>query len=261
MKTERNNPPIALICKPNRCFSFTSGMVYKLVLILFFNLSLLVSGLQSQPAWSRGEQIFSISFETAMQRAESALRAEGYVNIFTQANIKAGYKGNNTAIILCNEAQGGRQWINIVVSSITSDQGVPGYERERLQAQMNNSGSNPLPPQTPPQPPPPPPPPPPVNQNVDWTKSADTYRGKIGQRFTFSCPVADYPGHRLYGTDIYTDDSSICIAGVHAGAISLSGGMVTIEIRGAQNTFQSSSRNGISSSSFGYWPGSFVVVR
>ncbi len=251
MKTELNHKSIAFIYKAHLCFSFTSRMLYKFVLTLVFYLFIFVSALQSQPAWSRGEQIFSISFETAMQRAESALRAEGYVNIFTQANIKAGYKGNNTAVIMCNEAQGGRQWINIVVSSITSDPGVPGYERERLQAQMNNSGGNT----------PPPPQPPTANQNIDWYKSAETYRDKIGQRFTFACPAADYIGHRLYGTDIYTDDSCICIAGVHAGAIPSSGGLVTIEIRGAQNSFQGSNRNGAVSNSFGGWPGSFVVVR
>ena len=114
---------------------------HRSVLTIFLSLFTFHLSLLSQPAWSRGEQLLSISFETAMQRAETALRAEGYVNIYTQANIKAGYKGSNTAVFMCNEAPGGRQWINIVVSSITNDAGVPGYERERLQAQMNNAGS------------------------------------------------------------------------------------------------------------------------
>ena len=202
----------------------------------------------SPPAWSRGEQLLPISYETAMQRADAALRAEGYVNIFTQANIKAGYKGNNSAVIISNDAPNGKQWINIVVTSITSDAGVPGYERERLQAQMNNAGGY-VPPQTPP------------SQNIDFSKTAEEFRGKIGQRFTFLCAKVDYIGHRLYGTDIYTDDSCICTAGVHAGVIPYSGGMVTIEIRGAQNSFQGSNRNGANSSSWGVWPGSFVIVR
>ncbi len=238
------------------CFAFAKSMLFscsrtkahRSVLIVFLSFFLLLRSINSQPAWSRGEQLLPISFETAMQRAETALRAEGYVNIYTQANIKAGYKGSNTAIFMCNEAPGGRQWINIVVSSITNDAGVPGYERERLQAQMNNAGGY-VPPPTPP------------SQNIDFSKSAEEFRGKIGQRFTFSCAKVDYIGHRLYGTDIYTDDSCICAAGVHAGVIPYSGGMVTIEIRGEQNSFQGSNRNGAISNSFNYWPGSFVFVR
>ncbi len=199
------------------------------------------------PSWSRGEQLLPITFDDAIARAERALKSEGYVNLFRHTNFIAGYKDLHTAVIMCNNAPDGKQWINIVVTSITNDSGIPGREREKLQSQMNTgNGTTKIDD---------------IIKNIDWYKSAEEFRGKFGERFTFTCPVNDYPGHRLYGTDIYSDDSSICLAGVHAGAITFSGGKVTIEIKRAQDSFQGSVRNGATSNSFASWPGSFSIVK
>ena len=66
---------------------------------------------------------------------------------------------------------------------------------------------------------------------------------------------------QLYGTDVYTDDSSICTAAVHAGLISFqAGGSVTIEIRQGQSSYAGSARNGVTSKGYGSWNGSFVFV-
>jgi hypothetical protein len=100
-----------------------------------------------------------------------------------------------------------------------------------------------------------------ITTPMNWNRSAEEFRGKNYQQFSFSCPVNDYIGHRLYGIDIYTDDSSICTAGVHAGVITYAGGMVTIEIRPGLSAYKGSVRNGATSSSWGEWPGSFIVVR
>lgn len=95
-----------------------------------------------------------------------------------------------------------------------------------------------------------------------WTTQADTYRGKNGQRFTYYFPPGGTASGRLWGTDVYTDDSSIGTAAVHAGLITFqNGGTVTIEIRAGQPAYQASTRNGITSSSYGSWSGSFVFVR
>lgn len=96
---------------------------------------------------------------------------------------------------------------------------------------------------------------------MDWYKSAVEYRGKNYQRFTFICPKVDYIGHRLYGTDVYTDDCSICAAGVHTGAITYEGGTVTIEIRPGLDSYPGSTRNGAVSNTWGSWPGSFVIIK
>jgi hypothetical protein len=95
---------------------------------------------------------------------------------------------------------------------------------------------------------------------ADWGTNATTLRGRNGQRFGFSCPAGGTAG-RVWGTDVYTDDTSICTAGVHAGMITLAGGgVVTVEIRPGQDSYQASERNGIGSSSYGGWPGSFAVA-
>jgi len=92
-----------------------------------------------------------------------------------------------------------------------------------------------------------------------WILTADFYRGKNGKTYTYNCPPNGVAGN-VWGTDIYTDDSSICTAAVHAGKFTLiSGGTVTIEIRPGENGYFGSTRNGITSSTFtGFWLGSFI---
>lgn len=81
-----------------------------------------------------------------------------------------------------------------------------------------------------------------------------------GQQITYDCPPAGEP-HSVWGTDVYTDDSSVCTAAVHAGVITLDdGGSVTIEMRPGQDSYEASEQNGIESGSWGSWHGSFVVV-
>ncbi len=64
--------------------------------------------------------------------------------------------------------------------------------------------------------------PPPSSTN--WTTNAVSWRGNNGQQFTFDCPPNGTISSSLWGTDTYTDDSSICTAAVHASLISTSSG-------------------------------------
>jgi hypothetical protein len=60
---------------------------------------------------------------------------------------------------------------------------------------------------------------------------------------------------------VYTDDSKVCSAAVHKGLITLAaGGTVTIKILPGRATYLGSTRNGITSSSYGSWPGSYSFV-
>jgi hypothetical protein len=94
----------------------------------------------------------------------------------------------------------------------------------------------------------------------DWRATAVPFRGQTGARIVFTCPKYGTPGS-IWGTDIYTDDSSVCTAAVHAGRITLAGGgSVTIEIRPGQSSYAGSTRNRITSSSYPSWPWSFVIV-
>ena len=95
---------------------------------------------------------------------------------------------------------------------------------------------------------------------TDWGDTTGGTGGEVGERFLFQCP----PGGSdlsIWGTDVYTADSSVCTAAVHAGLITLAaGGAVTIEIRPGQDSYVGSTRNGITSNEYGSWGSSFAFV-
>jgi hypothetical protein len=96
---------------------------------------------------------------------------------------------------------------------------------------------------------------------ISWSTSATEHRSKNGQRFSYSCPASDSLSFALWGTDIYTDDSSVCLAAAHVGLISPQlGGTVTIEILPEQQSYTGSTRNGVTSAGYAYWYGSFRFV-
>jgi hypothetical protein len=80
--------------------------------------------------------------------------------------------------------------------------------------------------------------------------------GDIGDSFIVACP-ADCTQSTVWGTGIYTDDSSICTAAIHAGALGEEGGKVEVTILEGQDSYSASEENGILSSSWGSWPRSF----
>ena len=95
----------------------------------------------------------------------------------------------------------------------------------------------------------------------NWATQADGYRGKNGQRITFTFPGGGTLSSRLWGSDVYTDDSSIATAAVHAGLITPDmGGTVTIEIMPGQGAYRGSFQNGAKSNDYGGWHGSFRFV-
>jgi hypothetical protein len=97
---------------------------------------------------------------------------------------------------------------------------------------------------------------------VGWSDTPQPHFGKIGTRIRYTCPAGGTPSPRIWGTDVYTLDSSTCLAAVHAGLIGYAkGGVVVVEIRGAQDSFVGSIRNGVNSNSYSGFPGSFVLVR
>jgi hypothetical protein len=95
-----------------------------------------------------------------------------------------------------------------------------------------------------------------------WNLNAVEHRAAVGEEFTYDCPPADESRtDTVWGTDVYTDDSSVCTAAVHAGAITVEdGGEVTIEMMPGQALYEYSVQNGIRSRSYGPWGGSFAVV-
>jgi LCCL domain len=91
-----------------------------------------------------------------------------------------------------------------------------------------------------------------------WEANADSLNGKDGETMTLACSP-NGTLHNVWGSDIYTADSSICSAAVHSGLITLEqGGTVTIELRLGRSIYGASERNGVTSQTYGSWPHSFV---
>lgn len=95
------------------------------------------------------------------------------------------------------------------------------------------------------------------------------YQGQPGQQFQFRVTGGAVAvqfggaivGGAVWGSDIYTLDSSLAMAAVHAGVLKNGEtGIVTVAILGPQNSFAASTRNGITSSSWGPFPGAFKFV-
>lgn len=96
---------------------------------------------------------------------------------------------------------------------------------------------------------------------ASWETTATQFRDRTGARIAYQCPAGG-TAHTIWGTDIYSDDSSVCTAGVHVGAITLSrGGTVVIQMRPGESAYSGSTHNGVQSSSYSSWDGSFSVVR
>jgi len=94
---------------------------------------------------------------------------------------------------------------------------------------------------------------------VMWNTSASMVAFEAGKTFKFKCPAGGKES-AVWGTDIYTLDSSVCNAAVHAGKLtSESGGPVTIELRPGESTYKGSMRNGITSNDYGTYGSSYVV--
>jgi len=93
---------------------------------------------------------------------------------------------------------------------------------------------------------------------IAWETTAAGFNGKTGQIYNFRCPEGG-TRHTVWGSDTYTADSSICTAAVHSGLINLSrGGVVTIEIRPGRQTYGSTTRNGIKTTTYGEYARSYV---
>lgn len=100
------------------------------------------------------------------------------------------------------------------------------------------------------------------------------YQGQVGKVFHFRVAGGGragmmaapggmvFIGGAVYGTDMYTLDSSLAMAAVHAGALKMGeSGIVKVTILGPQDAFVASTRNGITSYPWGGYPGAYKVSK
>jgi hypothetical protein len=85
------------------------------------------------------------------------------------------------------------------------------------------------------------------------------YRNRVGSVFEFT--VTGSTGGSVWGTEVYTDDSSVARAAVHAGVLAVGETRtVTVTILPGQPSYPASTRNGVASASWGSWAGSFAFA-
>ncbi|MEO7859305.1 MAG: LCCL domain-containing protein [Nitrospirales bacterium] len=76
---------------------------------------------------------------------------------------------------------------------------------------------------------------------IDWYTRLDRVPGDFHAPLTLLCPPKGNTDMYVWGTDVYTSSSAICVAAVHAGAITLdAGGRVTVILMPKQQTFDPS---------------------
>lgn len=98
---------------------------------------------------------------------------------------------------------------------------------------------------------------PPMNVLPD-PGSVNRFPSRIGGVFYFR--VAGARGGAIWGTDVYTSDSTLAASAVHAGVLKEGqNGVVKVTILPGQPNYQGSTRNGIASYAYGPFPTSFKV--
>jgi len=86
------------------------------------------------------------------------------------------------------------------------------------------------------------------------------FQNEIGKTFTFR--VTGNAAGSAWGTDVYTTDTTLAAAAVHAGLLT-SGqtGVVKVSVVASPQVFVGSTRNGVSSAGYGQYPAAFRVSK
>jgi hypothetical protein len=75
-----------------------------------------------------------------------------------------------------------------------------------------------------------------------------------------SCTCKGNATGSVWGSDTYTADSSICRAAVHSGLIGAAGGDVTVRKMAGCSSYASTTRNGVTTSSWGPFSNSYYFT-
>ena len=74
----------------------------------------------------------------------------------------------------------------------------------------------------------------------------------------YDCTCTGSESGSVWGTDIYTSDSNICVAARHAGVIGAGGGVVHVLGMGGLPGYRGSAQNGVNSSNWGGYHSSYT---
>jgi neutral ceramidase len=82
---------------------------------------------------------------------------------------------------------------------------------------------------------------------IDWGTTIVSVATDYLTPITLECPPAGADRGEIWGNDVYPEDSAICVAGVHAGAITMAGGTLTLTRVPKQASFPATTRYAITS--------------
>ena len=83
----------------------------------------------------------------------------------------------------------------------------------------------------------------------------------LEEAITCHCAPASFGGGGVWGTGLYTHDSHLCTAALHAGFVSEDGGPVTAEPQPDAGSYLGSTRNGVSPNDYGSYNGAFRLIK
>jgi LCCL domain len=90
--------------------------------------------------------------------------------------------------------------------------------------------------------------------------SMTQHQNEIGKTFVFK--VTGVNNGSLWGTDVYTTDSTLAMAAVHCGLVQPGQtGVIKVTMLPGQAVYQASTRHGVTSSGYGQYPASYRVHK
>lgn len=91
-----------------------------------------------------------------------------------------------------------------------------------------------------------------------YANAPSTMQGMANGSYYYK--VTGASGHG-WGTDYYTDDSNLAAMAVHAGIVPVGGSaIIRVDKSGGRSSYTGSTRNGITTSSYGSWSGTYTVA-
>jgi hypothetical protein len=97
---------------------------------------------------------------------------------------------------------------------------------------------------------------------ASWQTTATPWRTMLGETLRVYCPPSGVPGGTVWGSISYTDDSSICMAAVHAlvSFDHVRGGTVLFTMEQGRGAYAADTTRGVITASYGPWNGSFRIL-
>jgi hypothetical protein len=85
------------------------------------------------------------------------------------------------------------------------------------------------------------------------------FAGRVGKTYWFK--VTGAVNGPVWGTKVYTSDSALAAAAVHAGVLKAGQtGVVQVKVVAPPPAYQGTTRNGVTSNPWGAWPGAYELV-